>query len=87
MALAEDKKKLIDPYERSRSKQPIAPNAVVIAGSSNASLAKAIEEHLGQPLAKTKLTIFADGETHIRVLDNVNGKHVYIIQPTTPPVN
>jgi ribose-phosphate pyrophosphokinase len=33
------------------------------------------------------LTKFADGETHIKVLDNVNGKHIYIIQPTCPPVN
>lgn len=60
---------------------------MVIAGSSNPMLAKAVEEYLGVSLAKTKLTRFADGETHIKVFDNVNGKHVYILQPTCQPVN
>ena len=76
-----------DPYERSRNKIPLDSDALVIGGSSNPLLAKAIEEYLGVKLAKTKLTKFADGETHIKVLENVNGKDVYIIQPTCPPVN
>ena len=60
---------------------------MIIGGSSNPGLAKSIGEHLGVPLAKTKLTKFADGETHIKILENVNGKHVYLLQPTCPPVN
>jgi len=30
---------------------------------------------------------FADGETHVKIFDNVNGKHIYIVQPTCSPVN
>lgn len=44
-------------------------------------------EHLGTQLADVKILHFADGETFVRVVDNVNGKHVYIVQPTSPPVN
>jgi ribose-phosphate pyrophosphokinase len=42
---------------------------------------------LGTKLAQTRIQRFADGETFVRVIDNVNGKNVYIVQATCPPVN
>lgn len=60
---------------------------MVVGGSSNQQLAKSVAEHLGTKLAESKTQRFADGETLVRVFDNVNGKHVYIVQPTCPPVN
>ena len=50
-----------------------------MGGSSNNELAKSVAEHLGMKLAGSKTQRFADGETFVRVIDNVNGKHVYIV--------
>ena len=45
-------------------------------------------KHLGlESPANTDAKTFADGETFVRVNDNVNGKHVYVVQSTCPPVN
>lgn len=30
---------------------------------------------------------FADGEANIRIMENVRGKDIYVIQPTCSPVN
>jgi ribose-phosphate pyrophosphokinase len=87
MVEAEEAKKKVDPYTRSRSRQPLDDNAVVIGGTSNPNLTKEIEKYLGKSLAKTRVIRFADGETHVKIFDNVNGKNVYILQPTCPPVN
>ena len=86
---AEPQAKKMDPYSRSRDKNIMTNNedAVIVGGSSNPALAKSIAEHLGTQLAKSQIYHFADGETLIKVEDNVCGKHVYIIQPTSPPVN
>ena len=71
----------IDPYKRSREKMRMQnhEDAVIIGGSSNYQLAEKVAEHLGVSLAHSKALNFADGETFIRIFDNVNGKHVYIV--------
>ena len=38
-------------------------------------------------LGKIAVGRFADGEVNVIVNENVRGKDVYIIQPTTPPTN
>jgi ribose-phosphate pyrophosphokinase len=38
-------------------------------------------------LGKIHVSRFADGEVNVIVNENVRGKDVYIIQPTSPPVN
>ncbi len=64
-------------------------DAVIIgATGSNPELARAVAKGLGlEAPAKTDSKRFADGESFVRVHDNVNGKHVYIVQSTCPPVN
>lgn len=42
---------------------------------------------LGISLGKITVDKFADGEVNVMVNENVRGKDVYIIQPTSPPVN
>ena len=60
---------------------------LVLSGNSNLPLAQAIVEHMGTNLGKIALGRFADGEVSLRILESVRGKDVYIIQPTSPPVN
>eukprot|EP01054_Gregarina_sp_Poly1_P002654 Gregarina_sp_Poly_1__2653@NODE_1723_length_3462_cov_318_234462_g1128_i0_p2_GENE_NODE_1723_length_3462_cov_318_234462_g1128_i0NODE_1723_length_3462_cov_318_234462_g1128_i0_p2_ORF_typecomplete_len428_score70_80Pribosyltran_N/PF13793_6/4_6e46Pribosyltran_N/PF13793_6/29Pribosyl_synth/PF14572_6/5_1e03Pribosyl_synth/PF14572_6/4_7e03Pribosyl_synth/PF14572_6/1_2e41Pribosyltran/PF00156_27/2_1e03Pribosyltran/PF00156_27/3_3e14UPRTase/PF14681_6/8_2e06Flavodoxin_3/PF12641_7/6e02Flavodoxin_3/PF12641_7/2_5e03F len=61
--------------------------AVLFCGSSNKQLAETIASHLGTNLGNVKLARFADGEISLQFLDSLRGKDVYIIQPTSPPVN
>lgn len=50
-------------------------------------MAQDIASHLGMNLGKITVSHFADGEVNVMVNENVRGKDVYIIQPTSPPVN
>ena len=59
----------------------------IFTGNSNRPLAKDIADHLGMTLGKITVSHFADGEVNVMVHENVRGKDVYIIQPTSPPVN
>ena len=42
---------------------------------------------IGMSLGKITVDRFADGEVNVVINENVRGKDVYIIQPTSPPVN
>src|SRR5437899_10106401 len=59
----------------------------LITGNSNPSLAKKIAEHVGVPLTDTTVTTFPDGETFVKINQNVRGRDVFIIQSTCPPTN
>lgn len=59
----------------------------LFTGNSHPTLATAIAEHVGVPLGTAFVGRFADGETRVRMEENVRGADCYIIQPTRPPVN
>jgi len=59
----------------------------IFTGNANKPLAEAVAKSLGMNLGKVQVSHFADGEVNVMVNENVRGKDVYIIQPTTPPVN
>jgi len=59
----------------------------LFTGNSNRPLAVEIASHLGMSLGKISVSHFADGEVNVIVNENVRGKDVYIVQPTSPPVN
>lgn len=59
----------------------------VITGSAHPTLAKAICAYLGQPLCDATVTSFPDGETFVKINENIRGRDVYIVQPTCPPTN
>lgn len=60
---------------------------LIIAGRSNPQLALDICSRLDQEPASCEWERFPDGETKIRILGDVRGKDVFIVQPTCPPVN
>ena len=46
-----------------------------------------VVDRLGVPLGKAKVSTFSDGECAIELLEDVRGKDVFIIQPTSNPAN
>lgn len=59
----------------------------IFSGNANPSLAKAICANLGVRLGDCLVTRFSEGEVRVKVNDNVRGKDVFLIQPTSPPPN
>ena len=59
----------------------------LFTGNSNKPLADDIAAHLGISLGKITVGHFADGEVNVVINENVRGKDVFIVQPTSPPVN
>lgn len=55
--------------------------------SANQDLAKEISESLGVELGDCQVKRFADGEVNVSVNETVRGHHVFVVQPTTAPVN
>jgi ribose-phosphate pyrophosphokinase len=62
-------------------------NMMLFAGNANLPLAHAIAAHLDTRMGKANVGHFSDGETMVEILENVRGKHVYILQPTSAPSN
>ena len=65
----------------------MADDFTIFAGTANPALAKAIASELGVLLGACAVERFPDGETSIRLDEPVRGREVFIIQPTSPPVN
>jgi ribose-phosphate pyrophosphokinase len=59
----------------------------VFSGRANMPLAERIAQCLGDPLGKIELTNFPDGEFLARIVEDVRGRDVFVVQPTCPPVN
>lgn len=59
----------------------------ILSGSSNRPLAEKIGQALRHGLSKTDLTQFLDGETFVRIGENIRGQDLFIIQSTCGPVN
>ena len=59
----------------------------IFSGSSNPELAEEIARHAGVALSKIELKRFMDGETSVKLKDNVRGQDVFIIQSTCSPTN
>lgn len=59
----------------------------LFAGCAHPQLAADIAAYLGQKLGDATVTSFPDGETFVKINDNIRGRDVFIIQPTCPPTN
>jgi ribose-phosphate pyrophosphokinase len=63
------------------------PEMKVFSGSANRELALRICTYIGVPLGQATISSFPDGETYVRIEENIRGHDVFIIQPTCPPTN
>ena len=55
--------------------------------TANPALAAAICRHLELPMGRVDLEKFSDGETHLQIMENVRGMDVFVVQPTSSPVD
>ncbi|MBU0676768.1 MAG: ribose-phosphate pyrophosphokinase [Verrucomicrobia bacterium] len=60
---------------------------IIFSGTSHRSLAEKAAAFIGQPLGDATITRFPDGEIFVKIIDNIRGRDVFIIQPTCNPAN
>jgi ribose-phosphate pyrophosphokinase len=65
----------------------LQPELKVFSGSANRDLAERICKYIGVPLGQAIISSFPDGETYVKIEENIRGHDVFIIQPTCPPTN
>ena len=62
-------------------------NLCLMTGNANPELAKKIADHIGVDLFNTFVGRFNNGETQVMIRDSIRGKDIFIVQPTSQPVN
>src|SRR3954468_8550671 len=65
----------------------MAEDFVLFAGTANPALAESVAYELGVPLAARYAQRFPDGEVSLHLAASVRRKQVFLIQPTSPPVD
>jgi ribose-phosphate pyrophosphokinase len=60
---------------------------LLFAGSASRKLGGAIADYLGCPLGASETLKFSEGNLFVRVLENVRGRDVYVVQATGFPAN
>jgi ribose-phosphate pyrophosphokinase len=63
------------------------PKLKVFTCNANPQLAREIADHIGLPLGNAEAVRFSDGECQIKLNESVRGADVFVIQPTSAPVN
>ena len=58
----------------------------IFSGRTHPELAKSIADELNLDIGQCRFSTFPDGEFHCKIED-VRGRDVFLIQPTSPPVN
>src|SRR6516165_2941559 len=71
----------LDPF------QPPQGDLAILAGSGNPKLARDIARELGVSVVPSQAQYFSEGNVFVRVLENVRGRDVFVIQGVHHPVN
>jgi ribose-phosphate pyrophosphokinase len=59
----------------------------IFSGNANRELANEVSKYAGIPLGSADVFKFSNDNTFVKILENVRGADVFIIQPTCYPVN
>jgi len=59
----------------------------IFSGSANPELARRIAEYLNIPLGEADVQRFPDGETSVKIKENIRGRDVFLVQPICKPPN
>ena len=73
--------------ERKPQRMRIDDKFKIFCGTANESLTDEVCAFLGMPRGQAKVTRFSDGEVYIQILENVRGADVFLMQPTSHPVD
>jgi ribose-phosphate pyrophosphokinase len=65
----------------------VSTGFTIFSGTANPALAAAIARELGVPVGACEIDRFPDGEVAVQLLEPVRRKEVFLVQPTSPPVN
>ena len=90
LAPATDKKAHVSADEKAERKPQRArvdDKFKIFSGSANVKLADDVCEFLGLVRNQALVTRFKDGEAYVQVQENVRGADVFVIQPTSRPVD
>jgi ribose-phosphate pyrophosphokinase len=63
------------------------PELKLLTGTSHPVLAANIAKALGTTICDATVKCFPDGESFVKINENIRGRDVFIIQPTCPPTN
>lgn len=59
----------------------------ILGGQTSRAFAAAVAAQIGVPLLASETMRFSDGNTFVRILENVRGRHVFVVQSVAYPVN
>jgi ribose-phosphate pyrophosphokinase len=57
----------------------------IFSGNANRKLAADVCDYLGTALGDIEVSEFSDGETRVKLNENIRGVDVFVFQPTSPP--
>ena len=60
---------------------------IIFGGTAHPALTRKIADFVGQPVGVVTVNRFPDGEIWVKIVENIRGRDVFIIQPTCPPPN
>src|ERR1700691_6263018 len=91
LATATEKKPQMTAEEKPERKPPqrgrVDDKFKIFSGTANERLADDVCEFLGLTRNLAQVTRFKDGEAYVQVQENVRGADVFVIQPTSRPVD
>jgi len=76
-----------DPQIERQHDNSICNQIKILSCNANPLLASEIARNLGCRLCDCEVGKFADGEIYTKIFESIRGADVYIVQPTSPPVN
>ena len=64
-----------------------ANTTTIFSGNAHPELAHGIARHLSVPIGRLTIGRFSDGEISVEIMENVRGREVILVQPTSAPTN
>ncbi|MCB1235443.1 MAG: ribose-phosphate pyrophosphokinase [Verrucomicrobiae bacterium] len=65
----------------------MSPELKILSGTAHPALADEIANYLHVKRSDATVTQFPDGETFVKINENIRGRDIFIVQPTCPPTN